>query len=1603
MSKFNAVRLINVNYNDNAIKISDETFQFNGKSTLLSLRNGGGKSVLVQMMIAPFVHKRYRNAKDRPFESYFTTNKPSFILVEWQLDHGAGYVMTGVMVRRRQEISSESGDELEMVQFISEYQHSCAQDIHNLPVIEKKKKEIVLKNFSACRQLFDSYKKDPKVSFFYYDMNNSAQSRQYFDKLMEYQINYKEWENIIKEINRQESGLSNLFADCKDEKGLVEKWLLRSVENKLNKENDRMKEFQNITEKYISQYKDNQSKIQRRDIISQFKEESTFILETAGSFALAEEELEAQQNRIGVFLWQLETARTGAKEKWGQLDAQKGQTEEEIDSLQYGQVSKAVYEAAEAERYCLAEQEIVQLERDSLEQECGQVRQSLNLLDMARQQAELEDQRKECSQYGQQLELLNQKEQDSLQERVHLGYRLHMYYAGERKRSQEQVEQENSQLSQLLERIQAEEEKAEDCRNTILKHSTAIGSLEAKIQEYDTKEEHYNKRYEPNFVRNILGEYEPAALEIQKQEYEKEQEQRKRDYLNLKKEAEKGNWKQKKEERDYEDAKQAKLKKEAELKEAQAVCEKYNQELERRRTLLRYFGLDEDALFDMDQILLAAEKKLSEIELAKRKLEKEDDELQKDYQRLTQGKILELSEEFEQLLEDAGILYVYGMEWLKKNQYTEKENRELVKKHPFLPYALLISRRDMKKLLEQKKPPYTSSPIPIMVREQLDSDGTAGGQPVLDFPDVSFYILFNEHLLNEKKLKQMVAEIDAKLVKKKEQIQLRQKEYQSFFEKKEQLRAQEVTKERREQALELVNQISGSIQQLDEAVLRHKEEIRHLAKELEDIQKQIQENQKKQLDGERRLEELQELIKAYQSYLQNKNQLENENRELNRARDREQLAKNTCGKLQEQARQQEISLEHLKRVEEELSEKLACYEQYQKPPEEETDSAEMTTDSAEKPETVKAKIEEMESRYQAITSKLSLRLQEIERLLQNAREKLGKIERELKRRQKKYHLKDGEWLQTDYDQMAEEHFEQMLEKKTLMHERKKAQWNEADKKTALASQRLEQQKKILIEKCHRSDPMPKEEIQPVDFTAEIEKREYRCQELEKQQQFEQKRIVWYEENLTALAEFSEYMPKDEGQLWEMMRQDVEAEQEAELEESLKAGGNSKIEGNLESERNSENEQNPKSDGNSKNKENPESDGNPKNGENPENDGNSKNEENPEAEGNLEADADIKVGRVQPITAEKIQELAKQRHALEVIGVQQAKIEQLQGKELRTKKGMLVRDYNYCKENRQKQKEQLTRQLNQMVRRESFAEDFYRKPIEAMIALVDDAGQVIRQLQTTLQSYESLMEKIQVDIDMVEKEKERIVELLGTYILEVHKNLGQIDHNSTITVRGRTLRMLRIILPQWEENEGVYEKRISDFMEETTKKGIYILEQNENVQEYIGLRMTTKNLYDAAVGISNVQIRMYKIEEQRELPITWSQVARNSGGEGFLSAFIILSSLLYYMRHDDSDLFAERNEGKVLVMDNPFAQTNASHLLKPLMDMAKKTNTQLICLSGLGGDSIYNRFDNIYVLNLVAANMRNGMHYLKAEHLRGEEPETLLTSQIEVVQQEELIF
>ena len=100
----------------------------------------------------------------------------------------------------------------------------------------------------------------------------------------------------------------------------------------------------------------------------------------------------------------------------------------------------------------------------------------------------------------------------------------------------------------------------------------------------------------------------------------------------------------------------------------------------------------------------------------------------------------------------------------------------------------------------------------------------------------------------------------------------------------------------------------------------------------------------------------------------------------------------------------------------------------------------------------------------------------------------------------------------------------------------------------------------------------------------------------------------------------------------------------------------------------------------------------------------------------------------------------------------------------------MRDYNQKVRDTGRKKEELVQLLNKIVRMERFRDDFYRKPLEQMLELADHADRVLMQLNTTVQSYDSLMEKLEIDISVVEREKERIVELMEDYVLEIHRNL-----------------------------------------------------------------------------------------------------------------------------------------------------------------------------------------------------------------------------------------
>lgn len=1489
MSKINAVRFINLNYNNNAMKINDECMQFSGKSTLLSLRNGGGKTVLVQMMTAPFVHRGKQKTKDRPFESYFTTAKPSFILVEWLLDGGAGYVLTGLMVRKNQEISEEKTDALEMMAIISEYKEPCMQDIHHFPVVEQNEKTMKLKSYNSCRKLFEDYKKDKKLSFFCYDMSSPAQSRQYFYKLMEYQINYKEWETIIRKVNVKESGLSELFSDCRTEKELVEKWFLEAVESKLNKEENKVKNFQEILEKYAGKYKNIKEQLKRRDAIQKFKEAAEEIQINAEDFLVKEGEKIEQEKVIAAFIARLNVLYEEAEIERERQEEGRKKLQEELEFLKYEQLSCEFHEKNREKRNHASNREMIDLEKESLLRKQQKIQKKVHVFLCAKQQEMVNEDKQEWEIRKEKAAISRTKEENLEPERNRIGGQLSGYYEYRLSDNKEKQEAIKKQKLQIRKDISQQKDILNEYREKTKKITESKGSFRSLVRGYDNIEIKYNSNYRENLSRNILGVYEAGMLDIKQEMYDKEQKKSIQENKEQKEKSENTTEEIHRTERAIEEKREKYFQKDSDIKQAEKEKKGYEQELEERKDILKYLELPEEKLFAREEILHKAKIKMQELSSRRRTLEKKEDALQKEYKLLVSGRVMELPDNLKEEFEKLDVPVVYGMEWLKKNGFTEKKNKEIVSQNPFLPYALILTRQELKKLSERNGETYTSFPIPIIERENLEFIKLDRTQSFVKMQDIHFYILFNENLLDEEKMEIMIEQKQKDIADIRETMQICKNEYEDYFHRFDVIKRQAVTKENWDKIQKKLQKLEKEKEDIFQNIQQARDTKQSLKKNFEILQKTLRELEKKIESQAARQRAFKELRTAYAEYEENNKKLQEYEREEERLENRQHLTEEKISQLEENYRELSGQENSLFREEESIQnacQKFAAYKEINRNVKAGkllgVDSTLRTdNNSGVKIIPSEAEVLKLEARYEAVTADISQELKELELEEEKALTRYHKSFGELRELCQKYNLKNSEWQNIIYDKREQLYQEAELEDYDKKIERKANLLNEEDKKIGILNSQLEGILKQIVSECGKGNPLEEEKISQKDLESAKNQTKYQLSELERKIAFSEKAIQKYRENLTALSEYNNFS----------------ADEEIHFEQDFK---------------------------------------------------------------------------------------------------------KMSEKELRDFKGMLIRDYNDIIRCVQKCRETLAQTLNKIARQEAFQDASYKTPLENMLKVCDDAAKVLRQLNITLESYDSLMKQLEVDISLVETEKKNVTELLEDYVQNIHKNLEKIGRNSTIKIREKSIKMLKVILPVWEDNEKLYSLRLSDLVDEITEEGIRLFENNENAQEYIGRKVTSKNLYDTVVGTGNVQIQLYKIEEQREQQISWNQVAKNSGGEGFLSAFVILSSLLDYMRKDDSDIFMDKNEGKVLLMDNPFAQTNAEHLLKPLMNLADKTNTQLICLTGLGGESIYNRFDNIYVLNLIEAHLRNGIQYLRPEHKKGEEVkvETILPTHIEV---EEMLF
>lgn len=251
MPQINRIRVNNVKYNFGTQVYDDFVMRFNCQNTIYDLANGGGKSLLMLLLMQNMLPNCTLDDK-QPIEKLFrqgSGNTCIHSLVEWKLDpcyqkDGFRFMTTGFCARKGRGTEDESQDGQEQISSSAsvEYFNYCIfyrefgdNDIKNLPLVNNGER-ITYNGLKA-------YLRELEKSEYKYVVKIFDRKGDYQSFISNYGIYESAWE-IVRGINKTEGHVRTYFeSNYKTSRKVVEDLLIeeiiqKSFNNKLSVDND---------------------------------------------------------------------------------------------------------------------------------------------------------------------------------------------------------------------------------------------------------------------------------------------------------------------------------------------------------------------------------------------------------------------------------------------------------------------------------------------------------------------------------------------------------------------------------------------------------------------------------------------------------------------------------------------------------------------------------------------------------------------------------------------------------------------------------------------------------------------------------------------------------------------------------------------------------------------------------------------------------------------------------------------------------------------------------------------------------------------------------------------------------------------------------------------------------------------------------------------------------------------------------------------------------------------------------------------------------------------------------------------------------------------
>ncbi len=233
MPNINRIRVNNVKYNFGTQFYDDFTMRMHGKNTLYDLANGGGKSVLMLLLLQNMIPNCTLDEK-QPIEKLFRTgngNTTIHSLIEWKLDEGDDsegyrYMTTGFCARKAKDTEGEIEAKsnvatIEYFNYCIFYREFNKNDIVNLPLV-KDGERISFQGLKSY--LKELPHRDMALRVCVFDRKGEYQRF-----ISRYGLHESQWE-IIRGINKTEGHVRTYFeTNYKTTRKVVEDLLIEEI------------------------------------------------------------------------------------------------------------------------------------------------------------------------------------------------------------------------------------------------------------------------------------------------------------------------------------------------------------------------------------------------------------------------------------------------------------------------------------------------------------------------------------------------------------------------------------------------------------------------------------------------------------------------------------------------------------------------------------------------------------------------------------------------------------------------------------------------------------------------------------------------------------------------------------------------------------------------------------------------------------------------------------------------------------------------------------------------------------------------------------------------------------------------------------------------------------------------------------------------------------------------------------------------------------------------------------------------------------------------------------------------------------------------------